>query len=108
MATCRLVLFQLLASPVEALPPKVLPATVASPVRAVWVFLLVSETLLLLVTEVLLLKLPEMTLLDLGPVSLMLALPPPMLPLQVGAGVLLATLTHASVLLSLFVSPVLA
>jgi hypothetical protein len=65
------------ASPLMALPPLVLPETVALPLLAVWLLVLLTFTLLLFVTLKLLLLVEVMRLVEFGPVLLMLALPPP-------------------------------
>jgi len=108
METSSEVELLLLASPVLALPAFVLPETVALPLLALWWLLLLTLTLLVLVILKLLLVVSVMRLLELGPVSLMLALPPPpeLARLTLGVELLIAKLI--SVELLLYALPVLA
>ena len=71
--------FEFEAEPVLALPPLVLPDTLALPLIAVCELVLLTVTLLLLVADTVLREVLLIWLSEPGPVLLILSLPPPML-----------------------------
>ena len=98
-----------IAEPLIALPPLVLPLTLALPLWAFWLLLLETLTLLVLVSRKLLLVNELITLVEPGPVSLMESLPVvPVVAVVSIAGVELVTCTVVVLLLSLLASPLIA